>query len=968
MINQWLLMVGLLVNGAATFAQAPRVAVFAQPDFPYYGVNSQVTPERIAEDLRAAGIAADLCDGAALSDANRMNARRYTTVILPYGNTFPVEAFTNLRRFHREGGSLTLTGIPFTHPAERLSAKEWDATPGWGQDLRVVTGDAVPDGGGRAAVRVRVGEERWTGLTSARFPVLPRQSVEARVSAREVTPRTTDVSGGEGRQDDLFIRFFDGQGKYLEQTGVMMNAPSGRWAAFRGRATVPANAVAADVSAQLHRTGRQILLKDFVVTVDGKAVPLPNADFARRGAAYVDLGHDGDRALWTATGIGVGGFAGPDTDGKPVRVSAGDPFRLSGVLKESTATFQRAQWLDPASVPSGVRVIPAVGDRRRPVMALIVHENDAFRGAVDAWTYFVPEAGDREEYETRQAIVRGTIAALERKGRLNRAQARRAFAALDARPRPPVYAGLVLPEVPRRYETFQPKMAPPSRHLRVADVRKLRREERTLLLCLQGLVNRKEPRIYFIFDDADEFWRTELQRQRATDDPIAVSDPFSLLETFKGEFRGAVVADPKVYASACVALSIAGTENLLFATPELAARFGIPIVTDLRGRFRDNAGAMRYLRQQVYPRSDPYLTCSLDPAIYGETGGIDQIVAARGTAFWITGPKSQGRIPGADQAAEMAELRAWFAAMPLGAVVRGFWWHGDGVGLAEDEGVALGSRFGKVTLVSDLINNLSVHSGVRPERLLQKERPKPPALDRTKVYLAFTMSDGDNLCTWREYFRRYFNDPLRGTFPIGWGMGPTLIDLAPTWVRWYYEQATPNDEFICDVSGVAYIYPPSWATALKDRDGAFRWFYGRTQEYLERMDMRTIRLMNVGAKEIADVATLMPRIDFLMPDYGYAGVRTYTEMTYRLPGGTSVFRAATAGRGPRNLADQIRERVAKAPRPAFLNAFIWNWGSSLADLKQVLDLLGPEFVAVTPSQLAALYREARTTTGEGNPP
>ena len=39
-----------------------------------------------------------------------------------------------------------------------------------------------------------------------------------------------------------------------------------------------------------------------------------------------------------------------------------------------------------------------------------------------------------------------------------------------------------------------------------------------------------------------------------------------------------------------------------------------------------------------------------------------------------------------------------------------------------------------------------------------------------------------------------------------------------------------------------------------------------------------------------------------------------------------------------------------------MNAFIWNWGSSLADLKKTLELLGPEFVAVTPSQLDALYR------------
>ena len=88
------------------------------------------------------------------------------------------------------------------------------------------------------------------------------------------------------------------------------------------------------------------------------------------------------------------------------------------------------------------------------------------------------------------------------------------------------------------------------------------------------------------------------------------------------------------------------------------------------------------------------------------------------------------------------------------------------------------------------------------------------------------MSDGDNLCTWRGYFRSYFNDPLHGTFPIAWGMGPTLIDVAPTIAQWYYQHATPNDEFLCDVSGVGYIYPPDFgdrAQGPRRRAASFLW-------------------------------------------------------------------------------------------------------------------------------------------------
>ena len=316
-----------------------------------------------------------------------------------------------------------------------------------------------------------------------------------------------------------------------------------------------------------------------------------------------------------------------------------------------------------------------------------------------------------------------------------------------------------------------------------------------------------------------------------------------------------------------------------------------------------------------------------------DAGALDHLIASRASVFWITGPLAQGELPGASQNGEWEEVRAMLAGMPLGAIVRGFWWNGDGRGLQEDDGVALGSRFGKPTLVTDLIVNLSVHSGVSAAKLTQKTRPAPPKLDRSKVYLCFTMSDGDNLCTWRGYFRKYFNDPVRGQFPIGWGMGPGLLDLAPTWARWYYENATPNDEFLCDVSGAAYIYPPSWGAALKDRTSALKWFYGKTQDAMTRMDMKTLRLMNVGSEDISQVGALLPEVRFLLPDYGHAGAERYSELTYALPGGQSVFRAITNGDGPENLAGQIRRRAGQS-RPAFVNAFIWNWGSSLADLKK----------------------------------
>ncbi|MCG6835681.1 hypothetical protein JHQ50_09040, partial [Moraxella catarrhalis] len=108
-----------------------------------------------------------------------------------------------------------------------------------------------------------------------------------------------------------------------------------------------------------------------------------------------------------------------------------------------------------------------------------------------------------------------------------------------------------------------------------------------------------------------------------------------------------------------------------------------------------------------------------------------------------------------------------FAATPLDGVVRGWWWSGDGKGLGEGIGVRLGSEFGKVTVVSDHVHNLSVLSGVRLVALRQKFAP-PPKLDRSKVYRSFTISDGDNLNTWQNFFWHWFKSPYYGKFAAGW--------------------------------------------------------------------------------------------------------------------------------------------------------------------------------------------------------
>lgn len=788
-----LLITGLFgLPGGVLAAGPPRVAVFSQTGFPFYGPPDLTSPKAIARDLTSAGLQADVLDAAALADPAKFNSQTYDAVVLPYGNTYPQEAVADLRAFHQGGGSLILSGIPFTHAVMR-----------------------VPGADGR---------ETWADV------------------------------GGE---------------------------------------------------------------------IDG-------------------FGPDG---------IGAGRYG--DNTAKPVQTLRGNPFRLT-----RRDWPGRAQVLDIGSLPKTDTVTPVLVSSGQVVAALITHKGDGFDGAVDAWTNY-PHPTDPllDASLSQDMLERGTVAALAAKGRLSPRQARQAMTAINSAPRPPVYANVTLPSPPRPYPTLQPKSPPLARHLYVADARKLTPNERRLLVSLQGLVNRKQPRIWFIFNDEDQFWRDTLQKQGYTDDPIAVADPFSLLTTFRADYHGAVVPDPNIYVSPDVAVDFAGADDLVIATPELAARYGLPVQVDLRGKFKDDVDAMRYVRLKLLPRLNPYFGAVLSPQILGHE--IDQIIAAKGVCFWATGPMEQDE-PGTDRLAEAVELEALLAQMPLGALIRGYPWAGDGSGLGEHPGVTLFSRFGKMLTASDWVTNWSVLSGVQLTSLKQKPQPPAPKLDPSKVYLAITLSDGDNLGIWRGAYHDSLVDPLHGTFPIAYGMGPTLIDAAPPLAQWAYEHMAPTDEFVCDVSGAGYIYPPDFGAVLKDRKGALkRFFTDWTQSYMRRLDMKGLRVMGLDPPSIAEVGADTPQVPYLIPDYGYAGEKSYGELTYTLPTGQPVFRAISYGPNSEDLVREIRSRVGST-RPAFINAFVFFWGFNMSKLKQALDALGPEYVPVTPSQLNALYRQAQT--------
>jgi len=998
----------ILLLSTASFS-SDTVAIFdGGANFPYYGAPDNLEPQRLLATLEAIRIHAEILNAATLSDPVSFNAQKYAALIHIYGNTFPLIAAENLRQFHRDGGSILATAVPFCHPCVAVGIAGWGDE--WGDSVTLTEESHT----GRYALKITHRTGDWSGPASERIPISLSQDVnkDGKVDISDLilvaqhfgeiiippADPNPDVNG-DGKvnildliltaiprekpryrisgwvqaseeaqgSDYLFVRFFDSPGAFLGQQGPRLIA-SKDWLKVGVEVSAPEDATWLDVSPQAWTKGVTILLDDIsLVNLQNGEQLLYNGGFETVGRTWKDLGHTND---WfdAQKGIGLGSFEGPVASGNStVRLEKDDPLHLSNLGVPSE--IQRpAQWLDASSLPEGTSVtgifgVYEEGDLRGFMAALIRTP----KGTIDLWAGSTPNVSRLyDEFLMRQILVRGAVVALTERGLWTETRRDESFEKLDALPGPRTMENLIPPDEPRLYLTFFPKPPKPAERLLVVDVRYLPSDEKLLLTSLQGLVNRKQPQIYLLFNDNDRRWLDWFKHTGRVQSEDIVSEPLSLVWRFKESYRGAVIPDHNLYIGPVIACNVAGAQDLLIASERLAVQLGLTVLQDLRGRFHDNASALRWVVDELFEQLSHHLLICAHPSL-AYNGSFDYIIQHRGIAFWLTG-SVDGRRPDSDMVAEQEVVEGLFAKLPVNIPVRGFWYAGEGVGPGEVPGVTLGSRFGKVLVCSDLIANLSVHSGYTLSSLQQKPQPPAPKLEQDKVYLAFTMSDGDNLCTLYGYFPSYFEDDLHGTFPMGWGIGPTIIDLAPAIVEWYYENAAPTDEFFCDVSGIGYIYPPEFATKYINREVILDDFLLRTQEYMGRLDLHTIRPAGTDESHIQRYGTFLKGLHSLVPDYGRATGGDLDRATYMLPNGIPVFRGFTDWEEnhpdlARYMADQIRRQVG-GQRPAFINVFVWNWGYRLQTLKRVLDLLPSDFVAVTPEQLAQLYQRSQSSQKE----
>jgi len=349
-------------------------------------------------------------------------------------------------------------------------------------------------------------------------------------------------------------------------------------------------------------------------------------------------------------------------------------------------------------------------------------------------------------------------------------------------------------------------------------------EDAILYSTLKGLVNKTQPRIYSydtntVNGDGKYTWLQDLNLSYSE-----VNDNRTMITKYRNEIGGIVIYDDNYLDTINLASTIAGISNGIVAAPSqvamlTAAPYNLPILADLRGQFSNKLQVYQYLYNNYWSSCTHRVLVGLNPEAH--KGAIRDYATAIGAAVVWLDPS----VP-----AENTLLRSFLSSMPENSAYMG-WWTDEGAG------VMLASEYSISTVASDWSTNLSVFAGMSRE-VSVKPVPAKPVL-QNKIYLTFIMSDGDNVQYMEHKMKQHWDNPDRGSVPIGWTVSPASLDVAPALLDYYYDTATANDCLISGPSGVGYTYPNYWPnqTGLDN-------FVRMTEDYNNRAGLRVITIWN----------------------------------------------------------------------------------------------------------------------------
>jgi len=463
--------------------------------------------------------------------------------------------------------------------------------------------------------------------------------------------------------------------------------------------------------------------------------------------------------------------------------------------------------------------------------------------------------------------------------------------------------------------------------------------EMYLFSSLKGVVNRTQPRIFSYEGDAfAEGPYTWMQSLGLT--WTEHTNNWDLITKYRSEIAGLIVYDPAQTHTVNLATTLAKDKKALIVSPSLLFRltsspYNLPVLLDLRGQFTSKLQVYQTLYNTYWPSIDHRLLIGLSPDAH--LASLREYASALGAAVIWLDPNVAG---------ESELLNSFLSSMPAGSNFMGWW-------IDEGSGVTRASQYGVATIASDYATNLTVHSGM-PRTVNIKPIPPKPAL-QNKIYVAFILSDGDNLQYVEHLQRKLWNDPGRGSVPMGWTLSPAMLDAMPGALNYLWQSSTNNDNLISGPSGYGYTYPNTWPD-----QNALNQFVAKTEDYNRRAGFRVVTVWNTITGGINQnvgqtYATYAPTLLGITAQNTGGPLSIYNQS---LPGKPLSCNYCT---GEQAMKDAIASNSSgwNGTSPSFLIIQAQPWqGVNPTSFKNVANSLNSNYVVVRPDHLFQLMREA----------
>ena len=332
-----------------------------------------------------------------------------------------------------------------------------------------------------------------------------------------------------------------------------------------------------------------------------------------------------------------------------------------------------------------------------------------------------------------------------------------------------------------------PKM-PAAANVYVVAVRPERADVKMTVWALQGLINQRSAEVYTINNPWD--WEPLKKCGKPFEELNELTgDDAGLRNLFK-KYQGQVkkmfiydLADDWTWFLASMAA--AQQDGIPVTEPvrdELISEFGWKgEIEDFRNRWSNRIEAYDWALQNLMPNCCRRVIFTIK---MGQP--MDYAVAAKGFIFWLNLQN------------ERAEIQKIFSAggYRVGTSLMGY---GNGGDRLND----IANPYG-IGYVTGCYANASFWTSFANTTHTQSPGHAVPA-EPGKIYASIMWSDGDNLEFDQNPLYKFWHDPAHGQIPVATALSPTLQELNPQLLDWYYSHMTTNDELMCGPSGFQFV-------------------------------------------------------------------------------------------------------------------------------------------------------------------